>query len=64
MRLDFERYPLMNYLILEEELLLSKDESEDGSLVKLNVVYEELYKKFSSDRDSEYAPSLEGSQKK
>jgi tetratricopeptide (TPR) repeat protein len=51
-------------LDLEEELHSSIDEGNDGSLINLIDVYEELYRKISSDRNSEYATSLEAIQKK
>jgi tetratricopeptide (TPR) repeat protein len=51
-------------LDLEAELHSSVDEGDDGSLINLIDVYEELYRKISSGRDSEYATSLETIQKK
>ena len=45
-------------LDMQEELHLCRDE-EDGSLHELISVDEELHRRISTDRDSEYAPSLE-----
>jgi tetratricopeptide (TPR) repeat protein len=45
-------------LDLEEELHSSRDDEQDGSLDRLISLYDELYKRISSDRNSEYAQSL------
>jgi len=46
-------------LDLEEELLESKEEEKAGSLDNLTRLYEELYRRISSDRNSEYGASLD-----
>jgi tetratricopeptide (TPR) repeat protein len=51
-------------LDMEEELHMSKDEEEDGSLHRHISVYEELYRKITSDQDSDYATSLDRIKKK
>ncbi|WP_209121181.1 hypothetical protein [Alkalihalobacillus sp. BA299] len=50
---------------LEEELLLAKEsEEQDGTFSKLISVYEALFRKISTDRNSEYSFSLEGIKKR
>ncbi|KAA9022859.1 tetratricopeptide repeat protein [Niallia endozanthoxylica] len=46
-------------LDLEEELLESKEEEKAGSLYELTRLYEELYRRISSNRNSEYGASLD-----
>ncbi|WP_338448424.1 hypothetical protein R4Z09_19615 [Niallia oryzisoli] len=46
-------------LDLEEELIEAKENEKDNSLVELIRLYEELFRKISADRKSEYTSSLD-----
>ncbi|MGM0901588.1 MAG: tetratricopeptide repeat protein [Bacillota bacterium] len=57
-------YSIEELLDLEEELIESKEMEVDGSLNQLIRLYEELYKRISRDKDSEYTYSLGGIKRK
>lgn len=45
-------------LDIQQDLHLSREAEQDGLLARLINIKEELYRKISKDKDSEYAPSL------
>jgi tetratricopeptide (TPR) repeat protein len=62
--MNLRKASIEDLLDYQQELHLARDEEREGSLRILVELYDELYKRISRDRDSEYAPSLDGIKKR